>query len=285
MNIERVAVIGGSGFVGRHLANHLRNRGYACRVITRHPHRHRALQTVAEVVSANPFNPTELTAALIGGAGLMASNASAWWGGPGWGDGWGSDWGPFDGDGWGDFNMSMSGGGRGYGRGRGYGYGYGYPYYGGYGPYGYGAPYGAPYGYGAPVAPAVPVPVGARIVFIIRPAGVDYPTGFVVLFTGIVKSQVFIKFVVFALGINPGMNLGIINVAAFFPGRGMLKGHEADPGQDLDPHEKAASVAFAQIVLPGSGKKSRKQYRLRLRFGFLRLDNRFIILGIRLLFR
>lgn len=65
MKIERVAVIGGSGFVGRHLANHLRNRGYACRVITRHPHRHRALRTVAEVVSANPFNPTELTAALI----------------------------------------------------------------------------------------------------------------------------------------------------------------------------------------------------------------------------
>ncbi len=57
-------------------------------------------------------------------------------GGP-WDSGWGNDWGPFDGDGFGDFDMSMSGGGRGSGYGRGYGYGRDYGY-GGYGPYGYG---------------------------------------------------------------------------------------------------------------------------------------------------
>ena len=76
-----------------------------------------------------------LTAAFIAGiASLPMQSAQAWWGGPGYG-GSGSEWGPFDGDGWGDFNMSLSGGGRGHGYGRGYCYGYGYPYY-GYGPYG-----------------------------------------------------------------------------------------------------------------------------------------------------
>ena len=52
MKIQRIALIGGSGFVGRHLAHHLRNRGYQCRIITRHPHRHAELRTVAEVVEA-----------------------------------------------------------------------------------------------------------------------------------------------------------------------------------------------------------------------------------------
>ncbi len=66
MNIKRIALIGGSGFVGRHLTRHLRNRGYQCRVITRYPHRHRDLRTVAEVVRANPYDLTDLTAALHG---------------------------------------------------------------------------------------------------------------------------------------------------------------------------------------------------------------------------
>ena len=64
--------------------------------------------------------------------------SQAWWGGPG-----GGSYGPFNGNGFGDFNMSM----RGNGRGNGYGQQYGQPYYGGYGaPYGY----GAPGGYGSP---------------------------------------------------------------------------------------------------------------------------------------
>ena len=62
-----------------------------------------------------------------------SASASAWWVGGPWGgypgsSSWMDD---FFGDGYGDFNMSMSGGGHG----RGYNryYGYGYPYYGGYG--------------------------------------------------------------------------------------------------------------------------------------------------------
>jgi NADH dehydrogenase len=66
MNIQRIALIGGSGFVGRHLTHRLRNQGYQCRVITRHPHRHRELRTVAEVVQADPFDRAQLTTALEG---------------------------------------------------------------------------------------------------------------------------------------------------------------------------------------------------------------------------
>jgi len=66
MKIQRIALIGGSGFVGRHLAHHLRNRGYQCRIITRHAHRHADLKTVAEVVEADPFDHNQLTAAIHG---------------------------------------------------------------------------------------------------------------------------------------------------------------------------------------------------------------------------
>jgi hypothetical protein len=96
-------------------------------------------------------------AALLG----VSASASAWWGGPGWGNSHDDWWSDMFGDGWGDFNMNMSGGGRGWGRGynrwRDY-YGYG-PYWGGPyggGPWGY-APYGYPYApYAAPAAPAAP---------------------------------------------------------------------------------------------------------------------------------
>jgi uncharacterized protein YbjT (DUF2867 family) len=64
MRIQRIALIGGSGFVGRHLTAQLRNRGYRCRVITRHAHRHQELRTVAEVVEADPFDRTQLIAGL-----------------------------------------------------------------------------------------------------------------------------------------------------------------------------------------------------------------------------
>ena len=66
MKIQRIALIGGSGFVGRHLAGHLRNRRYQCRVITRHAHRHYDLRPAAEVVEADPFDHTQLTSALHG---------------------------------------------------------------------------------------------------------------------------------------------------------------------------------------------------------------------------
>lgn len=66
MNITRIALIGGSGFVGRHLTQFLANRGYHCRVITRHAHRHAALRTAAEVVEANPYDRSALVDALHG---------------------------------------------------------------------------------------------------------------------------------------------------------------------------------------------------------------------------
>ncbi len=64
MKIARIALVGGSGFVGRHLTRHLHNRGYQCRIITRHPHRHRELSTVAQLVEADLFDPEQLTTAL-----------------------------------------------------------------------------------------------------------------------------------------------------------------------------------------------------------------------------
>jgi NADH dehydrogenase len=49
MRIERVCLIGGSGFVGRHITHQLAAGGIACRVLTRHPHRHQQLRTVPTV--------------------------------------------------------------------------------------------------------------------------------------------------------------------------------------------------------------------------------------------
>lgn len=66
MNIQRVALIGGSGFVGRHLTRRLHNCGYRCRVITRHAQRARELATIAEVTEADVFDHHQLTAALQG---------------------------------------------------------------------------------------------------------------------------------------------------------------------------------------------------------------------------
>ena len=66
MKIQRVALIGGSGFVGRHLTRRLHNCGYRCRVITRHAQRARELATIAEVTEADVFDHHQLTAALQG---------------------------------------------------------------------------------------------------------------------------------------------------------------------------------------------------------------------------
>jgi NADH dehydrogenase len=66
MKIQRIALIGGSGFVGRHLTRRLRNCGYQCRVITRHAQRAKELATVAEVVETDIFDLNGLTATLQG---------------------------------------------------------------------------------------------------------------------------------------------------------------------------------------------------------------------------
>jgi NADH dehydrogenase len=43
MNMKRICIPGGCGFVGRHLANRLASDGYHVRILTRHPERHREL--------------------------------------------------------------------------------------------------------------------------------------------------------------------------------------------------------------------------------------------------
>jgi len=66
MKYQKIALIGGSGFVGSHLTHHLRNAGYECRVLTRRAFRHRELKLSAEVVEADPYQASELTSALQG---------------------------------------------------------------------------------------------------------------------------------------------------------------------------------------------------------------------------
>lgn len=64
MKYPRIALIGGSGFVGQHIAQHLRNRGHQCKIITRRPHRHPNLRVIGEVVEANPHDLHQLTQAI-----------------------------------------------------------------------------------------------------------------------------------------------------------------------------------------------------------------------------
>ncbi len=62
MKIEKVCILGGSGFVGRHLAARLAEDGLSCRIPTRHPQRHRDLRVLrgTEVVTANGLDNGEL---------------------------------------------------------------------------------------------------------------------------------------------------------------------------------------------------------------------------------
>ena len=66
MNIKNVCVLGGGGFVGRHIAYRLAGEGYRCRVFTRHAHRHRslAMSTGCELVEVNIFDAGALARAL-----------------------------------------------------------------------------------------------------------------------------------------------------------------------------------------------------------------------------
>jgi NADH dehydrogenase len=66
MKIQRVALVGGSGFVGGHMTRHLHNRGFDCLVITRYPHRHRDLASISDVVGADPYDHDSLAGALRG---------------------------------------------------------------------------------------------------------------------------------------------------------------------------------------------------------------------------
>jgi NADH dehydrogenase len=68
MNSKKICVLGGSGFVGRHLATRLANRGYTVRVPTRHPQRHREIEVLpgAELVSGNLHDAQSLQEQLSG---------------------------------------------------------------------------------------------------------------------------------------------------------------------------------------------------------------------------
>lgn len=68
MATSRVCILGGSGFVGTHLAARLGNQGIACRIITRHPQRvrHLAVNPGAELVSAKLFDSKALAAQFSG---------------------------------------------------------------------------------------------------------------------------------------------------------------------------------------------------------------------------
>lgn len=60
--ISRVCLIGGSGFVGRHLVSRLSKAGYQVRVLTRRSVRHRELRVLpgVEVVDCNAYNESAL---------------------------------------------------------------------------------------------------------------------------------------------------------------------------------------------------------------------------------
>ncbi|MCB1776013.1 MAG: complex I NDUFA9 subunit family protein [Candidatus Competibacteraceae bacterium] len=68
MNSKKICVFGGSGFVGRHLAARLVNRGYKLRAPTRHPQRHRELELLPglELVSGDIHDPQSLQEQLAG---------------------------------------------------------------------------------------------------------------------------------------------------------------------------------------------------------------------------
>ena len=66
MRIEKLCVLGGTGFVGRHLVARLASRQIGLRIPTRYRERHRELTVVPELqlVEANPYDPDGLRNAI-----------------------------------------------------------------------------------------------------------------------------------------------------------------------------------------------------------------------------
>jgi NADH dehydrogenase len=62
MKINRVCILGGSGFVGHHLCARLCASGVSCRIVTRHPQRHRDLKVLPglELVAGDIFDSKDL---------------------------------------------------------------------------------------------------------------------------------------------------------------------------------------------------------------------------------
>ena len=68
MKIQKICVLGGTGFVGRHVATRLANRGYSLKVLTRHPQRHREIEVLpgAELVGVDIHDPKALAEQFAG---------------------------------------------------------------------------------------------------------------------------------------------------------------------------------------------------------------------------
>lgn len=68
MRIHTVCVLGGSGFVGRHIVHRLHQAGYAARVVTRHPAQHQDLRVMpgVSVVGGDPRDPADLERVMQG---------------------------------------------------------------------------------------------------------------------------------------------------------------------------------------------------------------------------
>ena len=66
MSTARICLIGGSGFVGRHLAARLIKAGYAVRVLTRRRETHRELLVLPnlQLIECNVYDPNALSAQL-----------------------------------------------------------------------------------------------------------------------------------------------------------------------------------------------------------------------------
>ncbi|MEE9356887.1 complex I NDUFA9 subunit family protein [Candidatus Vondammii sp. HM_W22] len=62
MKSSKVCILGGTGFVGRHLATRLAANGIESVIPTRHPQRHSCLRTIEGVrlTKSNPFDPDQL---------------------------------------------------------------------------------------------------------------------------------------------------------------------------------------------------------------------------------
>jgi NADH dehydrogenase len=62
MNTKTLCVLGGTGFVGRHLVARLANQGHRVKVLTRHPQRHREIEVLpgATLVGVDAHDPAAL---------------------------------------------------------------------------------------------------------------------------------------------------------------------------------------------------------------------------------
>lgn len=68
MAIRKVCILGGTGFVGRHITEKLNARGIRVRILTRQRERHRDMLVMpnVELIEANPLDPAALSAYLEG---------------------------------------------------------------------------------------------------------------------------------------------------------------------------------------------------------------------------